>query len=283
MLARYKCKTPTDFENALKEIIQEIALLGLWRQKFFEHALFYGGTSLRILYKLQRFSEDLDFSLLKPNPNFNLNLYHNAIKDELEAFGFKVTLAAKDKKKDTQIESAFIKAGTKINFLNLKIPDDVIKITQSNSNLKIKFELDTNPPGDFKTDVKTLLQPTTFQVKTMTLPCLFASKLHAVIARQWKPRVKGRDYYDLIWFISQNTKVDLKHLRARLAQSGHLETGESLNHNALMSLLKKKIATIDFAQAKKDVSPFIKQNEQASLTLWDKKFFLDLIETIESE
>src|SRR5271168_5415411 len=97
MLDRYNCVSLQDYENALKEIMQEIALLGLWRSKFFEHTAFYGGTALRILYGLDRFSEDLDFSLLKQNKNFNLTPYLEAIKIELLGFGFSVTVEQKNK------------------------------------------------------------------------------------------------------------------------------------------------------------------------------------------
>jgi predicted nucleotidyltransferase component of viral defense system len=283
MLERYKCVTRNDYENALKEIIQEVALLGLWRQKFFEHAIFYGGTSLRILHKLQRFSEDLDFSLLGPNPKFDLAPYHKAMKDELEAFGFSVTVESKEKEKTSQIESAFIKAGTKIHFFHLNIPDDITAYIQGSSLLKVKFELDTDPPGSFDTEMKTLFQPTTFQVKTMTLSDLFASKLHALIARQWKTRVKGRDYYDMIWFVGKSATVHLAHLKSRLVQSGHWKKSDSLTRKDALALLASKLKVVDFEKAKKDVSPFLKQDEQGSLSLWNKEFFMELIQKIEAK
>src|SRR5438309_3791037 len=113
MLDRYKCVTAQDYENALKEIIQEIALLGLWRAKFYEHAAFYGGSALRILYGLDRFSEDLDFTLLRPDKTFSLASYNQAIMDELRSFGFKVEVVTKTKKIVSNIESAFIKADSK--------------------------------------------------------------------------------------------------------------------------------------------------------------------------
>lgn len=109
MLEEYRCTSDIDYENALKEIMQEIALLGLWRAKFFEHAAFYGGTTLRVLYRLNRFSEDLDFSLLKPNNEFKLNQYLNAIQSELTAFGFDTEIVMKDKNVDANIQSAFLK------------------------------------------------------------------------------------------------------------------------------------------------------------------------------
>src|SRR3989338_775093 len=197
MLDEYECESTGDYENALKEIIQEIALLWLWRSKFFEHALFYGGTSLRILYQLPRFSEDLDFSLLKPNNKFNLLPYYQAIQKELEAFGFQAEVEKKEKI-DPTIESAFIKAGTKNHLIKIQAPKEIIARIQSNQVLKIKVEVDTNPPGDHEIEVKDLFRPIPFQVKTMPLPDLFAGKIHAVLARKWGKRVKGRDFFDYL-------------------------------------------------------------------------------------
>lgn len=150
MLERYRCITAADYENALKEIIQEIGLLGLYRAKFFEHAAFYGGTSLRILYGLDRFSEDLDFSLLKPDANFSLKPYLDAIKTELNALDFSVTVMTKDKNIETPIESAFIKANTKEHLLKIKVPEIISDRMHSNANLNIKLEVDTDPPPGFR-------------------------------------------------------------------------------------------------------------------------------------
>src|SRR5258708_11206041 len=97
MLKKYNCCSQLDYLNSLKEIFQEIALLGLWRAKFYEKAAFYGGTALRILYGLDRFSEDLDFTLLKNTKNFDLSPYNQAIADELSSFGFKVSVETKIK------------------------------------------------------------------------------------------------------------------------------------------------------------------------------------------
>src|SRR3990167_4879269 len=147
MLEQYTCVSDDDYENALKQIMQQIALLGLWRAKFYEHAAFYGGSALRILYQLNRFSEDLDFSLLHPHREFSLTPYNHAICEELRAFGFEVEVKTKVK----------------------------------------------------QTEVKTLLQPIPFSVKTYVQPDLFAGKVHALLCRPWKVRVKERDWYDFIW------------------------------------------------------------------------------------
>ena len=204
MLNRYQCSSISDYENALKEIIQEIALLGLWRSKFFEKAAFYGGSALRILYKLNRFSEDLDFSLLNRNVNFSLKPYCSAVESELKSFGFSVFVETKIKKIETNIDSAFIKAGTLKNMLLIDIPVALSKKIQSGKLMKVKLEVDKDPPGDFKTEAKYLFQPIPFSVNTFALPYLFAGKMHAVLCRTWGTRVKGRDWYDLTWYAGQD-------------------------------------------------------------------------------
>jgi predicted nucleotidyltransferase component of viral defense system len=278
MLAEYKCKSTQDYENALKEIMQEIALLGLWRAKFYEHALFYGGTALRILYGLPRFSEDLDFSLLKPDSKFNLNSFHRAISEELEAFGFEVDVQAKTKTVESAVESAFIKAETKVHLLKIKSPASITSRLQGGQSLKIKIEVDTQPPGMHGIEVMDLMRPVPFQVKTMPLPDLFAGKLHAVLARAWGNRVKGRDFYDYLWYLSRGTPVHLKHLEARLIQSGHHQ-GE-LSEKKFRELLTEKFSSFDVDKAKADVAPFLNQRELASLELWKQDFFLKTIEKI---
>lgn len=274
MLERYQCVTARDYENALKEIIQEVALLGLWRSKFFEHAAFYGGTALRILYGLDRFSEDLDFSLLKSNKNFSLGPYLKGIEAELNAMGFSVTVEGRDKKVDTAIESAFIKAGTREHLLKIRVPGVISDKIQKNTLINVKFEVDTDPPSGFQTEVKLLLQPIPFSVNTYQKPDLFAGKLHAVIHRQWKGRVKGRDYYDFVWYIARDIPVRLSHLEKRLRQSGGWTLGPMRQSN-LLELLRKKFAEIDIEAARNEVLPFLR--DPAAVTLWSREFFESLL------
>lgn len=237
MLERYKCQTRQDYENALKEIIQEISLLGLWRAKFFQHAAFYGGTALRILYGLDRFSEDIDFSLLAPTPDFELRPYLDAIGIELTGMDFDVEITEKTKSIDTPIESAFIKAGTKKHLLQIEVPEEISQRIARNDVLKIKIEVDTDPPGGFETEAKTLLQPIPFAVNTFKQPDLFAGKIHAVLQRGWqKGRIKGRDYYDFVWYVGRNTSVRLRHLEQRLRQSGAWTSSQQMTQQDLLGL-----------------------------------------------
>jgi len=276
MLAKYECRTEQDYVNALKEIFQEIALLGLWRSKFYEKAAFYGGSALRILYGLDRFSEDLDFSLLITDNSFDLSLYNQAIKDELNGFGFDVIVDTKIKSNASTIESAFIKAQTKKQLLLIEVSPDITNRIHNMNSIKIKMEVDIDPPGEFNTDTKILLHPIPFSVKTYQLPDLFAGKIHALLCRPWQQRVKGRDWYDFIWYLSRNTSVNLNHLRERLVQSSAWEKQSPFTLTDLNAMLTAKIKQTDFENAKKDILPFIK--DQQAVDLWSKEFFITLIE-----
>jgi predicted nucleotidyltransferase component of viral defense system len=273
MLQKYNCESRQDYENALKEIIQEIALLGLWRAKFFEHAAFYGGTALRILYGLNRFSEGIDFSLIKPRNDFQLSQYLDAIATELNGLEFNVEVS---QKKADAINSAFIKADTKEHLLKIDVPEEIAERVNRREQLKIKLEIDTDPPGGFETEAKTLLQPIPFSVRTYKPPDLFAGKLHAILQRAWQSgRIKGRDYYDFVWYIAQGTPVRLSHLQERLRQTGGWPEDKQLSQTDLVILLKEKFKSVDFKSAKDDVVRFIK--DPASLDLWSPQFFVSLL------
>ncbi len=274
MLRRYELQTIQDHENSLKEIIQEIVLLGLWRSKFYEKAVFYGGSALRILHKLDRFSEDLDFSLIKPEKAFNLKRYLDAIKSELELWGFEVHAEEKDKKNKSTIDSAFIKANTLIHLLKI---DSNLK-THKNAVMKIKLEIDLEPAIGFASDLKYHLHPIPFTIKTMTLPSLFAGKMHALLCRTIRTNIKGRDWYDLIWFVKNNIPCDLHYLQNKMVQTGHINCSEVLTHEKLVGLISKKIKEIDFSLAKNDVEPFLKTSRQKDeLSLWSDAFFNDYL------
>lgn len=280
MLEKYHCVSEADYKNALQEIIQETALLGLWRSKFFEHAAFYGGTALRILYGLDRFSEDLDFSLLAPNAQFSWAPYLSALETELRSFGFSVLIEEKKKTQISPIQSAFLKANTLENMVLIDVPQSTYQRVHFKERISIKIEIDTEPPPLFSTTVKYLLQPIPFPIRVYSEPDLFAGKLHAVLCRSWKTRVKGRDWYDLVWYVTRGTKINLQHLEARMRQSGHYIDTRPLTRNILLEMLYAKIDTLNIDNARADVMFFLRDPEKISV--WSQDFFRSIIERIET-
>ena len=280
MLIKYQCRSQQDYINAIKEIFQEIALLGLWRAKFFEHAAFYGGSALRILYGLDRFSEDLDFSLLKKNPNFNLMPYNKAVSKELAAFGFLAKVETKNKQLLSNIESAFIKAESKKQLLVIEAAPDIVKNIQHMQTIKIKMEVDVEPPGLFGTEIKFLLNPIPFSLRSFIKSDLFAGKIHVLLYRPWIARIKGRDWYDFVWYLSQNIPVNLLHLKERMVQSHNWNRRKVLNRSVLVELLLQKIQETDFDNAKNDIRPFIKRN--SSIEIWSKDFFKEILKQLQT-
>jgi len=274
MLAKYEPKSVGDSVRALREIIQEVALLGLWRAKFFEHAAFYGGTALRILYGLDRFSEDLDFSLLAPSPDFNLARYTAFLEEEVRAFGFTVRVEMVDKAVDSAVQSAFLKANTRNELLVIEVGEEFAGQVAVGQMLKVKIEVDTNPPPGFTTLTRYLLQPIPFAVRSYSLPDLFAGKLHALLCRKWKNRVKGRDWYDFVWYAANHPHLNLAHLEQRMRQTGHWSGEQRFSPAAFTDLLYETIDRLDVAQARRDVMPFVK--DQQMLALWSHDFFRDV-------
>lgn len=279
MLAKYEPKTVDDSVRALREIIQEVALLGLWRAKFFEHAAFYGGTALRILYGLDRFSEDLDFSLLTPSPEFNLARYTASLEEELLAFGFNVRVEMVDKTVESAVQSAFLKANTRNELLVIEMGEELAGQVTAGQVLKVKIEVDTDPPPGFTTQTRYLLQPIPFAVRSYSLPDLFAGKMHAILFRKWKNRVKGRDWYDLVWYAANHPQLNLAHLEQRMRQTGHWSGENSLSPVVFTDLLFEAIDRLNVNQARKDVAPFVK--DQQMLALWSHDFFKDVASRIQ--
>ena len=278
MMSKYEFRRLEDYGRALREILQEIALLGLWRSKFFEKAAFYGGTALRVLYGLDRFSEDLDFSLLQPLPEFQLSKYSKALQTELRGFGFDARIEPRAKRSLSPIQSAFLKADTIKQLLVIETAGEILRELPKGQVLKIKLEVDTDPPPGFSTEVKFLLRPIPFSVRSYLLPDLFAGKMHAILCRRWKTRVKGRDWYDFVWFISNHPALHLAHLERRLLQTGDLKKGETFTPEAFHARLRKTIETVNLGEARKEVEPFVKNPD--SLAVWSKEFFIDLIPRI---
>jgi predicted nucleotidyltransferase component of viral defense system len=278
ILATYEIRSAEDSLRALREVMQEIALLGLWRSKFFEKAAFYGGTALRVLYGLDRFSEDLDFSLLKKGLSFDLADYSQALKKELASFGFAVEIESRAKPASAAIQSAFLKADTRTQMITVEFDKSLIQKVPRNQVLKIRLEVDTDPPPGFTTEIRYLLRPVPLAVRTFSLSDLFAGKMHAVLCREWKSRVKGRDWYDLVWFAAYHPELHLAHLEQRMRQTGHWEGPAPLTTEDLRDMLKRRVDKVDIDQIRREVEPFVK--DAAALAIWSKEFFLDVASRI---
>jgi len=274
MLATYEIRSLDDSLKALREVMQEIALLGLWRSKFFEKAAFYGGTALRVLYGLDRFSEDLDFSLLEKNEALDLADYGRALKRELASFGFTVEIESRLKEPGAAVQSAFLKADTRTQMISVEFERGLVEQVPRNQVLKIKLEVDTDPPPGFSTETRYLLRPVPFAVRTFSLPDLFAGKMHAVLCREWKSRFKGRDWYDFVWFAANHPDLRLSHLEQRMRQTEHWTGPSPLTEAEFRGLLARRINSVDFDQIRREVEPFTK--DPASLAVWSKEFFLDV-------
>lgn len=262
MLSKYEMNSQEQATRALREVMQEIALAGLYRGDFFSKAAFYGGTCLRIFHQLPRFSEDLDFSLLADDPTFSLTPYFDAIKKEFDALGMDVTIKQKNKTAETAIESAFLKNSTQLFDLAL----------MGTHTVNIKFEVDTQPPLGFQTEENLLLEPFSFYVKCFSPSDLFAGKMHALLFRKWKNRVKGRDWFDFEWYIRKGIPLNLDHFNRRATQSGNIK--QPITKTEFLPLLKERIAVVDIDSARQDIRRFI--SDAKVLDIWSSDYFLTL-------
>lgn len=276
MIAHYQ-NAKIQEQTKIREVLQQTALLGLERQGLFEKAAFYGGTALRILYGLDRFSEDLDFTLLKPDHEFDFAPYLEGIKKEFAAFGFEIEVSQKKKNIETSVQSAFLKVNT--IQLYLAIGDkDKSKNLPHNEKIQIKLEVDTDPPPLFRLQNRLVLNPVSFYVLTLHQSDLFAGKMHAALYRAWKGRIKGRDWYDIVWYVTNKIPLSLTYLASCMRQANNLGPKDSLNRSQLLTLLHERIETIDWAKAKADMQAFIINPER--LDIWSSQYFHALCEQL---
>lgn len=267
MLSAYDLSTEQQKRNAIFEVNQQVILAGLYNSGFFDVAAFYGGTCLRIFHGLQRFSEDMDFSLLTSDDRFDFTKYFQPIIDEFAIVGREVEITKKDKKSFGKVESAFLKDNT-----------DIYDVTfQTNKSIKIKIEVDTQPPLKFTTEQKLLLLPHSFMTRCFTLPDLFAGKIHALVYQAWKSRVKGRDWYDFEWYVRNNIPLDFAHLAERVFQFNN----EVIERSSFMAKLKERLASANINQVKNDVLPFVRNPKE--LDIWSNDYFLQLADMIRFE
>ena len=274
MLAGYETKNVNDEINALKEIIQEVVLCGLSRSDFFDKVAFYGGTALRIFYNIDRFSEDLDFALISPDKNFDLSKYFSYIENELNSYGINMEISTKQKKSDSNITSAFLKGDTLEHILRFFPREESTTYNNLLKNIKVKFEVDINPPIGATYEIKYKILTWLHQINLYDETSLLAGKVHAILCRNWSFRTKGRDLYDYIYLLISNAKINIELIKNKLIDSGVLEKNDDFNIDVLKDLLNKKFSEINYEDAKKDVLPFI--NDTQILKLWNEDFFKEI-------
>jgi hypothetical protein len=274
-LNEYKPKTKQEEFNALKEICQEIALCGLSRSSFFKKGAFQGGTCLRILYGLKRFSEDLDFILLKPEKNFSWQQYLKSI--ELEFISFGLNLEILDRSEiEGAIKRAFLKENSFIKILKLKhsyLPSD-------KQAIKIKLEIDINPPQGSFYETHYLDYPYPFSVLCQDMPSLFASKCHSLLCRKY---IKGRDWFDFLWYISKKSQINYKFLTNALFQEGPFK-GQKLpiDKKWIIHNLHNKIDEIDWKIVRLDIEAFLKPQDHKYIESWNKDLFFSMLKKLET-
>ena len=279
MLNKYQPKDNSERENAIKEIVQEIVLSGLSRGGFFDKAVFYGGTCLRIFHGLNRFSEDLDFALLRKDEKFAIEDYFPAIKKELISYGLNMDIVKKEKNKgDSDIQSAFVKGDTQILLMSFFPNNDETSKVIKGQTIKIKFEIDTDNPQGGVVETKYRLLPAPYEVKVFDEPTLFAGKIHAILCREYKNRIKGRDYYDYLFYCGKGTKINLQYLENKLKNSSKISKDSKLDLPSLRKMLQKRFENVDYNLARKDVASFIA--DQESLLVWSKELFLSTLDCL---
>lgn len=257
MVAAYNPQNATQKTNAQHQVMQQIVLAGLQKGGFFEHAAFYGGTCLRIFHGLPRFSEDMDFTLVEKNPAIHLENYFQPIREVFALTGKDVVITKKEKLHFGRVESAFLKEDTTAYDIAF----------QTEKTIKVKIELDTNPPLLFDMEQKLMMQPYSTMIRCLTLPDLFAGKMHALVFRNWKTRIKGRDWYDFEWYIRHNIPLHFAHLQERIREFN----GQEVTRDEFMHLLRERLANANISQVKEDVLPFV--NNPSELDIWSNEYF----------
>jgi predicted nucleotidyltransferase component of viral defense system len=274
-LEQYSFQTKQEEENAVKEICQEIAIAAISRADFFKVAAFQGGTCLRVLFGLNRFSEDLDFVLKEPSASFRWSHYFLAIQTEFTSFGLQCE-AIDRSDAPGNIKKAFLKENSFGQVLNLRF-----KRQQSDiQKISIKLEIDTNPPEGSLYETHYLDYPYPFSVVSQSKESLFASKCHALLCREY---VKGRDWFDFLWYVQRKIAINLPLLKGALQQQGPYRGKEiPISMDWVIGVLREKIQSIDWILAKKDVERFISLKEGRSLEVWSLDFFLHMLDKIKS-
>ncbi|TDJ09475.1 MAG: nucleotidyl transferase AbiEii/AbiGii toxin family protein [Deltaproteobacteria bacterium] len=260
-LKSYQCETKEDEENAIKEITQEVALYALEKAGFFEQAYLQGGT----IHGLDRFSEDLDFALRTPDPKFDLSPYLEKVTELMNVYGYEIKVSGENSA-DSNLRSRFLKDDSIKKLLDLKHNLDLRK------KIQIKIEVDVNPPPAAHGEANYLDFPIDFMITTHDMPSLMAGKCHALLCRSY---IKGRDWYDFLWYLKKGTVINLAMLGEALNQLGPWKGKSiSITKSWVREELEKKIQTLNWEDVKKDVRRFLKPDKKEVLNLWSEDFFI---------
>lgn len=278
IIRSFNPKTINENKSILREIVQSIVLVGLSRADFFKKASFYGGTALRIFYNLNRYSEDLDFTLNEVNNNFSIEPYVDSIKKVASSYGLELEVSIKKKQISSPVESAFAKVNTYQTFIDLKLNEELIRILHKDEVIKVKFEIDCEPALGFTTENKWLDMPEFAPVIVLDEASLFAGKIHAILCRNYKNNVKGRDYYDYLFYLKRGIRPNLQYLKNKLVNTGKLKETDSFDTNILKEMLINRFEQVDFEQAKKDAERFIINDE--NLSYYNKDLFVQMTHKI---
>jgi predicted nucleotidyltransferase component of viral defense system len=269
-LSEYDVQSAEEELNAIKEITQEIILYALSKTSFFNHAHFCGGTALRIIHGLNRFSEDLDFTTNAVETNFQFNDYMDEVLLTLKQYGLDMKI--KKSKDDTFVKTRELKEDSEKWTLSFPSNGQLTKVL-------IKLEIDTNPPFGAEETKANLDFPLLHQVKVGSMETLFSGRLHALLCRRF---VKGRDWYDLLWYIKKKSNINYKLLKDALYQMGPYQ-GQDLklvDRDFVVRELSSKIKALDWKEVRRDVERFLKPEELDTLKLWDEELFLEKVQKI---
>lgn len=278
IIKTYNPETINDNKAILREIVQSIVLVGLSRTDFFKKASFYGGTALRIFYDLNRYSEDLDFTLNNVDKNFSIAPFIESIKNVALSYGLELEISIKQKQTSTPVESAFAKLNTYQTFINLKMNSELTKLLHKDEVIKVKFEIDCEPALGFTSENKWIDMPEFAPVIVLDEASLFAGKLHAILCRNYKNTVKGRDYYDFLFYVRRGIGPNLNYLRNKLINTGKINEKDIFNIEVLKEMLIKRFEQVDFEQVKNDTERFIINNED--LSTYSKDLFIQMAKKI---
>lgn len=239
-----------------REVLQKIILNGLSRGQFFKRAAFHGGTALRILHSLGRYSEDLDFKLFERDPDFKLERYLSYVVSEAESYGLTVRSKVREGGL-SNISTGDIRCNERELVMEIGFPNEWVKSLGRDTVVRVKIDVDTDPSYGAKYEKYSMKYPLNYYLCVLDLPSMFAGKLGAVLTRRWGMREKGRDFYDYLWYVENEIPINMEYMRANLERAKVLSPDDEFNIDVLRDMLRKRFESADYASILSDVEKFI--------------------------